>query len=246
MYDIPTNASFTMKRTSLEISKTCAEAEVYNELLSLDDKDILDLGCGNGRHSRDIAARGRGRTVLALEVDEIQHKKNLEIKNASNLMFALGSAEAIPAANSSFDIVFLFKSLHHVPDMGKAMQEIHRVLKPGGYTYISEPFHQGDFMEIVRLFHNEQKVQELAFEAIRDAVKQGLFEPVKEDFFNSPLDYSGFEDFEDKHMNVSYREHHVSAEVRAEVKRRFESHVSREGPHFVQPIRVDLLRKQTA
>ena len=233
----------------LQIHATCAEAVVYNELLSLDDKNILDVGFGDGKHSRTITAGGKGRTVLTLEVNKVQHRKNLEITGAINLTFALGSAEAIPAGNDIFDVVFLFKSLHHVhvEYMGKVMQEIHRVLKPGGFAYISEPFHdRGDFMEMVLLFNKEQKVHDLAFEAICDAAKQGLFKSTEEVFLKSPREYTSFQDFVDKHMNVSYRENRVPSDIRTAVKRQFESHSSHNGLHFVVHIRVDLLQKNNS
>ena len=234
-----------MQRISLQIRNTCAEADIYNARLSLDYKNILDVGCGDGRHSRDIATGGKGRTVLALDVDQVQNSKNLDIISVPNLKFAFGGAEDIPSGNAIFDVVFFFKSLHRVPMefMGKAMQEIYRVLKPGGRVYISEPFHDGgDLMEMVRLFHNEQKVQERAFEAICDAVKQGLFEPAENMFFNTPLTYSTYQDFEDTHIKVSSR---VRPEVRAAAKRHFASHFSRKGCHFVQPLRVAILQKRS-
>lgn len=227
--------------------KTCAEKEIYNSLLSLDDKAMLDLGCGNGSHSRDIAQGGNGRSVLALEVDQVQHEKNLQTQvnePQKNLTFARGGAEAIPAEDDTFDVVLLFKSLHHVPekDTGRALHEIHRVLKPGGFAYISEPVFMGDFIEIVKLFHNEQRVQQHAFEAIRNAVDCNLLKLVDEVFFDVPLHFADFADFETKHLDVSYRKR-VSDEVRAAVKQCFEHHMTGDGADFKAPIRVDLLQK---
>ncbi|NNL84587.1 MAG: class I SAM-dependent methyltransferase [Myxococcales bacterium] len=59
--------------------------------------------------------------------------------------FADFGAEAIAAPDASFDVVMLFKSLHHVPVqmMDAALNEIARVLKPDGTAYISEPVFAG-------------------------------------------------------------------------------------------------------
>ena len=82
------------------------------------------------------------------------------------------------------DVVLMFKSLHHVPVdlMDQALREIRRVLKPDGLVYISEPLFAGEFNEILRLFHDEQKVREAAFSAVKKAVDAGLFRLVEEIF----------------------------------------------------------------
>lgn len=108
-----------------------------------------------------LAETGRAREILALEVDAIQHALNLAAPALPNVQFAQGGAEAIPAPDASFDIVLMFKSLHHVPValMGQALREISRVLRPGGVAWISEPVYAGDFNDILRLFHDEKEVR---------------------------------------------------------------------------------------
>jgi len=98
------------------IETTCAEEFIYEALLELDGKDILELGCGSATITRDIATRGQSRSIVALEVDEIAHAKNLQINtDLSNVRFCLAGAENIPLGDRSVDVVFMFKSLHHVP-----------------------------------------------------------------------------------------------------------------------------------
>ncbi len=130
------------------------ESEVYNQLLPLDGAHIIELGCGGAIHTRAIAESGRPASILACEVDTIQHEKNLAITDLPTVTFCHAGAEAIPAEDSSADIVMMFKSLHHVPleAMDKVIQEIRRVLKPGGLAYISEPVYAGDFNEVLRFF----------------------------------------------------------------------------------------------
>jgi SAM-dependent methyltransferase len=104
-----------MKIAAEHISVNCPEAEIYNRLLSLDNKHILELGCGSAEITRNIATSGVNRNITALEVDEIAHANNLQITDLPNVTFALAGAQEIPLDNDSVDVVFMFKSLHHVP-----------------------------------------------------------------------------------------------------------------------------------
>ena len=209
----------------------------------------LELGCGTARQTRLLAAGGRFSSILALEVDRRQHEKNLAIDDLPGVRFALGGAEEIPAPDGSVDAVFLFKSLHHVPVdlLGRSFAEMRRVLAPGGLVYISEPVFGGEYNEILRLFHDEERVREAAFEATRAAVDGGLFELVSETFFLSPVRYKSFAEFEEKVIRVTHTEHRLSPELYERVRAKFEAHLgeggARSGAHFLAPFRVDLLRK---
>jgi SAM-dependent methyltransferase len=206
----------------------------------------LELGCGTARQTRLLAAGGRFASILALEVDRVQHDKNLLIDDLPGVRFALGGAEAIPAPDAGVEAVFLFKSLHHVPLdlLGQAFAEMHRVLAPGGLVYISEPLFGGDYNEILRLFHDEERVREAAFEATRAAVDAGLFELVSQTFFRAPVRYRNFADFEQKVVKVTHTEHRLSPALLEQVRAKFESHLGPDGARFLAPFRVDLLRKR--
>jgi ubiquinone/menaquinone biosynthesis C-methylase UbiE len=234
-----------MKIAAENIALSCAESEIYNRLLELDGKHILELGCGCAEITRDIATTGAGRKITALEVDEIAHEKNLQITDLPNVTFALSGAQAIPLDDESVDVAFMFKSLHHVPLdlMEPSMREIRRVLKPAGLVYISEPVFAGDFNEILRLFHDEQKVREAAFSIIKKVVDEGLFNLVEETFFNSPMKFENFVDFENKVLKVTHTNHALDEDLYSLVKQRFEEHEGVHGAHFLMPIRVDLLQR---
>ncbi len=234
-----------MKIANHPIDITCPESEIYNRLLPLDGKHILELGCGNAEITRDIATSGAGRKITALEVDEIAHGKNLQITDLPNVTFALSGAQQIPLPDASVDVVLMFKSLHHVPIdlMETSMHEIGRVLKPGGLAYISEPIFSGDFNEILRLFHDEEEVREAAFDAVKKAVDSGLFELVEETFFNVPKDFASFAEFENSVINVTHSNHELDENLYAQVQQRFAQLAGADGAHLFIPIRVDLLRR---
>lgn len=221
------------------------EAEIYKNRLPLIGSSILDLGCGSAQHSAAIADLDSTIRLTALEVDKVQHAKNLRSIKKPNIIFKLAGAEQIPEPDASFDIVMLFKSLHHVPldFLGQALTEIHRVLKPNGLVYISEPIFAGAFNEILRLFHDEQGVRHAAFEAVREAVADGYFALVEQIFFHAATHFTDFADFESKIIEATHSEHCLSSAVLAEVKVRMESHKGADGIRFSSPMRVDLLRK---
>ena len=234
-----------MKITAETIHLSCPESEIYNRMLEPDGKHILELGCGNAEITRDIATSGENRRITALEVDEIAHEKNLRITDLPNVTFGLAGAQDIPLEDESVDIVFMFKSLHHIPTdlMERSMREVRRVLIPGGLAYISEPVFAGDFNEILRLFHDEQQVREAAFNTVKEVVDRGLFDLVEETFFNSPMGFANFADFEDKVLKVTHTDHVLEDDVYSRVRRRFEEYAGDDDARFTIPIRVDLLRR---
>jgi ubiquinone/menaquinone biosynthesis C-methylase UbiE len=225
---------------------TCDEREIYRSLLPLKDAHVLELGCGKADKTMAIAKTCEVAAITAMEVDEIQHAKNLALAGLpSNVRFCRGGAEAIPAGDASFDIVLMFKSLHHVPaeSMPRAMAEIHRVLKPGGLAYLSEPVYAWEFNEILRMFHDEKAWREAAFAAIEQAVQSGKFELVCQRFFNTPGHYDSFDQFEERMLKATHTHLNLSPELYGAVREKFMGHMTEQGADFKNPVRVDLLRK---
>lgn len=222
------------------------EGAILDQLLHLRGATVLELGCGKAEKTRIVAQQAA--SVLALEVDQTQLAKNLAITDLPNVHFAHGGAEQIPAPAANFDIVLMFKSLHHVPIalMDSAFAEIRRVLKPGGVAYISEPVFAGDFNEVLKLFHDESVVREAAFAAEQRAVASGKLALQSQTFFLQPMHFADFAQFEAQVLKVTHTEHKLSAETYDRVRAKFNSYMTREGATFHMPIRVDLLQKPVA
>ena len=234
-----------MKIADPTADRVCDEFEVIAAELPLVNARILELGCGKAEKTRVIAQSGKVAAIVAMEVDQIQHARNLAIADLPNVSFRQGAAEAIPEADNTFDIVMMFKSLHHVPveAMDIALGEIHRVLKPGGFAWLSEPVYAGEFNEILRMFHDEKTVREAAFSAIRRAVEDGRFQPVRQCFFSVPNRFDSFAQFEERVIHVTHTDHRLSSELHDAVRRAFEKHMTEQGANFKNPLRVDILRK---
>ena len=215
------------------------------DTLPFDGARVLELGCGKAEKTRALAETGLVAEILALEVDAIQHARNLQVTDLPNVRFAHGGAEAIPAEDNAFDIVIMLKSLHHVPvaHMDTALSEIARVLKPGGQAWISEPVFAGELNEIMRLFHDEKIVRETAFAAVCRAVENGRLSLKEERFFNTRSQFDNFEQFDARMNRVTHSNHSLSPELYREVQEKFAAHLTPQGATFLNPQRVDLLQK---
>ncbi|MCA9018410.1 MAG: class I SAM-dependent methyltransferase [Planctomycetaceae bacterium] len=233
-----------MQFISNSIETSCPEADIYNRLFDYSGKNILELGCGAAALTRAIAEAHPDCHIDALEVDEIQHGKNIQIRDLPNVSFVLAGAQAIPADDDSYDIVFMFKSLHHVPMefMEKALLEIKRVLKPGGMAYISEPVYAGEFNDLMCLFHDEKVVREHAFATLEKAIQAGHFELKEEIFFNSPVHFADFKQFETEVLGATFNNHQLDEQTHDRVREKFSLNMRASGADFKLPIRVDLLQ----
>jgi ubiquinone/menaquinone biosynthesis C-methylase UbiE len=236
----------TMRMSDPQTSLVANEGNILDELLRLQGATVLELGCGKAEKTRIVAQQAA--SVLALEVDEKQLAKNLAITDLPNVRFAHGGAEKIPAEDANFDIVLMFKSLHHVPVelMDSAFSEIHRVLKPDGVAYISEPVYAGEFNEILKLFHDEKAVRDAAFAAEQRAISSGRFTLGSQKFFMQPMHFASFGQFDEQVLKVTHTEHKLSAETLEKVRAKFNAHMTRDGAAFHMPIRVDLLKKSVS
>jgi ubiquinone/menaquinone biosynthesis C-methylase UbiE len=241
----PTRDTSSMKLKSTEALSVRVERDWMETVLPLGGARVLELGCGKAETTRVLAERHPGARFIAMEVDQRQHALNLASDPPANLRFVEGGAQAIVAPDAAFDVVLMLKSLHHVPGelLPKSFEELHRVLRPEGLLYIAEPVFDGPYNEVMRVFHDEQRVREGAFAAMKSAIERGLFELVGEHFFANAVHFDDFAHFERRMIGVTHTEHRLTPEQLAETRRRFEQHLTPAGADFRQPMRVDLLRR---
>jgi SAM-dependent methyltransferase len=96
-------------------------------------RKVLEIGLGQGSESEQIIRRGAHWSGLDLTPESVNRvSMRLSIRGLPHDDLRQGSVLAIPWPDDTFDIVFSHGVLHHVPDIGSAQAEIHRVLKPGG------------------------------------------------------------------------------------------------------------------
>jgi SAM-dependent methyltransferase len=108
---------------------------------------LLDLGCGAGRHA--FEAGRRGAAVVALDTDRAELARVAavaaamaeagELPDGSSVGTAAANATAMPFPDGSFDVVIAAEVLEHIPADQDAMNEIARVLRPGGVAAVTVP-----------------------------------------------------------------------------------------------------------
>jgi len=94
---------------------------------------IADLGAGEGTFSQLLARRAK--KVIAVDNSEkmIAYGRKLAAKNrVKNLEYRKGDIEALPIRDAAVDLAFFSQVLHHARHPGLAVEEAHRILKPGG------------------------------------------------------------------------------------------------------------------
>ncbi|MFB6267978.1 MAG: class I SAM-dependent methyltransferase [Halodesulfurarchaeum sp.] len=115
-----------------------ATREQYHSFLELGPSDrILDLGCGTGESTRPLI--GDGREVCGIDLSARQLTQARRKEDLSPVSFILGDGMALPFRANRFDAVTSVGSLQHVPDVSLALEEAHRVTRPGGRLFVVGP-----------------------------------------------------------------------------------------------------------
>lgn len=223
------------------------ELDLLDELVDLNEQRIIELGCGNARLARSLVQRYAGSQVVGLEVDEIQHGKNMADPQYG-MVFMAGVAQEIPFPDASFDGAMMLKSLHHVPMdvMDDALDEVARVLKPGAWFYVSEPVYAGSLNDIIRLYNDEGTVRAAAQAALDRALTRGRWEAADERRFAQHARFKDWAEFSQRMLYPTFADHRVTPELEARVRAAFEPHMTAEGAHFVRAMHVRLLRRKGA
>jgi len=127
--------------------------------------------------------------------------------------------------------------------MPQALDEVARVLRPGGHLYVSEPVFGGEFNELIRLFNDEGTVRAAAQRALDTAHRSNAWVQVADRRFDMPVVFADFDDFENRMMRPTYADHRLDADTITRVRTAFEQHLSSDGAHFLRPMHVRLLRR---
>ncbi len=105
-------------------------------------KDVLDFGCGDGQLTFFLAREKRPRRILGVDIstDAIERAKvtlsKLPGERETHIDFTLGSTEALPVADQSFDTLLALDCLEHVMSLNAILRDWYRVLRPGGRCLI--------------------------------------------------------------------------------------------------------------
>lgn len=115
--------------------------ELISDLAIMPDENVLDLGCGLGNLTMNIAAIACGGDVLGVDTSPAmieQAKSNLQLQPLPNVRFRVASANDL-RLDGHFDVVFSNSVFHWIKGQQQTLESIHRCLKVGGRVGIQFP-----------------------------------------------------------------------------------------------------------
>jgi len=149
--------------------------------VSLNKKNILDIGCGNGWFLK-WCSKAIENGVGIDPSDQLIYTAK-DYNNSSNIEYIKLGGEEVSQLNKTFDIIFLFNSFHHVPNnlMMKALIECSICMNKKSLLLIIEPIAKGNFYKFMKDIDDEFEVRELAYENIKLCKKANLY--IKEEIY---------------------------------------------------------------
>ncbi len=141
-------------------------------------KKILEIGCGNGIGTGLIDQYFKPAELIATEYDEVLVKIAQRKNKGSKIHIEAGNAADLRFANNEFDAVIGLSVIHHIPNWEESLNEIHRVIKPGGLLIIKDlsiDTFRTPFGRISRLFVEHPYDDMFTKEEFLDYLKQQGF-----------------------------------------------------------------------
>jgi SAM-dependent methyltransferase len=221
------------------------DLSMLGHLVPTTGRDVVDIGCGGGALVRELAAGGA--RVTGLEISQPQLAAALAHDGAGSARYLVGRAQELPFPDASQDVVVFMRTLHHVPpsDLGAALGEARRVLRPGGAVYVAEPLTEGDYFELTRLVEDEREVREAAQDALADAGRAGLERAPTVDY-DVRVGVADLAAYRARVVSVDPARAEIFDSRRSEIAAAFarlgEPGQTAEERWFIQPMRADVLR----
>lgn len=101
------------------------------------DLDVLDIAAGEGYGTAFLAQVARSAIGVELSESAVRHARKNYVR--SNLSYLAGDARKIPLRNQCVDVVVSFETIEHFYEQDSFLDEIRRVLRPGGKVIMSSP-----------------------------------------------------------------------------------------------------------
>lgn len=100
-------------------------------------KDVLDVASGEGYGTALLAQVAR--TAVGVEIDEQTVVHAAQSYGKDNLRYLKADARSLPVEANTFDVVISFETIEHFGEQRQFIEEVHRILKPGGLFIVSTP-----------------------------------------------------------------------------------------------------------
>ena len=113
-------------------------------MLELSPSDrLLDVGCGPGNFTRSFARAAGDGIVVGLDASRTMLARAVQETDAGNVVYLRGDASALPFSDASFDAICCFAALYLIERPMRALDEIARVLAPGGRVALLSSCNRG-------------------------------------------------------------------------------------------------------
>lgn len=101
---------------------------------------ILDIGCGPGTITADLASYVHDGRITGLDSADILEKARAHAaeKGVQNIDFVTGDIHALPYPDAAFDVTYAHQVLQHIADPVQALREMRRVTRPGGLVAVRD------------------------------------------------------------------------------------------------------------
>lgn len=221
-----------------------SNSKIVGELLAQQTGSALDIGCGDGKFTRLLATRFKNVSGIDVKANKIADATASALAAGQSIDFRTASGDAIPYADSTFDVVAFSNSLHHMPDPGAALREAQRVLKPGGKLYVMEPVPAGNYHDATKLVNDETVVRTEAYRELLGLVGKDLTAET-EILYRARREFESFAQWQADQIDRDAKRKALFDTRLDEVRSAFESNADRNDGKlgFDSVFRVNLLTK---
>src|ERR1700689_568049 len=136
----PSPMAFTGERLTSDFGGQTQIEHLHRYLLAREwcrGKDVLDVASGEGYGTALLAQVARSVVGVEISPEAVAHASGAY--RADNLRFVAGDARVLPCPDATFDVVTSFETIEHFAEQDCFLDEIRRVLRPGGQLIISTP-----------------------------------------------------------------------------------------------------------
>lgn len=126
----------------------------------LEGRRLLDVGCGLGESSTYFALRGAEVTATDISAGMLEATRRVARSHGVSVHTELCPAGSLPCEDASFDVVYVANTIHHLQDRDRFLDEVHRVLRPGGWFYSWDPLAYNPLINIYRRIATEVRTED--------------------------------------------------------------------------------------
>lgn len=116
----------------IEIKRLCKMSDLEK------GAKVLEIGCGDGKGATLITKYFSPSHIEAIDLDPKMIERAQKRNKNSSVHFQVGDAAQLPFASDTFDAIFDFGIIHHIPNWHDCLKELYRVLKPGGQLILED------------------------------------------------------------------------------------------------------------